>query len=80
MTTERHKKQKGKTTNEIWGNLKENKTGVINDPLGQPTVSAGSDCRLSLKFWDGRTDTLCENSDHYRPELWSVDQLDKRSK
>ena len=35
-----------------------NKTGVINDPLGQPTVLAGSDCRLILKFWDGRT--LCE--------------------
>ena len=37
------------------------KTGVINDPLGQPTVPAGSDCRLILKFWDGRTDgqTLC---------------------
>ena len=31
-----------------------NKTGVINDPLGQPTVPAGSDCRLILKFWDGR--------------------------
>ena len=30
------------------------KTGVINDSLGQPTVPAGSDCRL--KFWDGRTD------------------------
>ena len=26
--------------------------------------SAGSDCRLVLKFWDGRTDTLCENNDH----------------
>ena len=25
----------------------------------------GSDCRLILKFWDGRTDSLCENSDHY---------------
>ena len=38
-----------------------NKTGVINDPLGQPAVPAGSDCRLILKFWDGRTDgrTLC---------------------
>ena len=35
---------------------KSNKTGVINDPLGQPTVPAGSDCRLILKFWDGRTD------------------------
>ena len=33
-----------------------NKTGVINDPLGQPTVPAGSDCRLILKFWEGRTD------------------------
>ena len=30
------------------------KIGVINDPLGQPT--AGSACRLILKFWDGRTD------------------------
>ena len=27
------------------------KTGVINDPLGQPTVLAGS---------EGRTDNLCE--------------------
>ena len=25
------------------------KTGVINDPLGQPTVTAGSDCRFILK-------------------------------
>ena len=33
-----------------------NKTGVINDPLGQPTVSAGSDCRLIFKFWNGRMD------------------------
>ena len=32
-------------------------TGVINDLLGQPSVQAGSDCRLILKFWDGRT--LC---------------------
>ena len=40
---------------------KQYKTGVINDPLGQPTVPAGSDCRLISKFWDGRTDgrTLC---------------------
>ena len=36
--------------------FKRNKTGFINDPLGQPTaVPAGSDCRLILKFWDGRT-------------------------
>ena len=33
----------------------EDKTGVINDPLGQPTVPAGSDFHLILKFWDGRT-------------------------
>ena len=46
------------------------KAGVINDPLGQPSVPAGSDCRLILKFCDGLTDgrtLLCENSDHYRP-------------
>ena len=29
-----------------------NKTGDINDPLGQRTVPAGNDCRLILKFWD----------------------------
>ena len=38
-------------------NESEIKTGVINDPLGKPTVPAGSDCRLILKFWDGLT--LC---------------------
>ena len=35
---------------------------------------------LILKFWDGRTDGqkdvrtdhLCQNSDHYRPGLWSA--------
>ena len=37
-------------------NNKMYKKGVINDPLGQPTVSAGNDCRLTLNFWDGRTD------------------------
>ena len=37
------------------------KTGAINDPLGQPTVPAGSDCRWILKFCAGRTDgrTTC---------------------
>ena len=59
-----------------YGNSKENKTGVINDPLGQPTVPAGSDCRWILKFCaghtDGRTANMCENSDHYRPGLWSA--------
>ena len=29
---------------------------VMNDPLGQPTAPAGSDCRMNLKFWDVRTD------------------------
>ena len=33
-----------------------NKTGVINDPLGQPTVPAGSDCRWILKFCAGHMD------------------------
>ena len=33
----------------------EHKTGVINDPLGLPTNPLGCDCRLILKFWDGRT-------------------------
>ena len=42
----------------VLGDINGYKTGVINDPLGQPTVPAGSDCRLILKFWDGRTDTL----------------------
>ena len=28
---------------------------VINDPLGQPTDSAGGDCRLILEVWAGRT-------------------------
>ena len=28
------------------------KTGVINDPLCQPLVPAGSNCHLILKFWD----------------------------
>ena len=34
------------------------KTEVINDPLGQLTVPCCSDCPLSLKFWDGRTETV----------------------
>ena len=60
--------------NHIWlnwstANTNMNKTGVINDPLGQPS-------RWILKFCagrtDGRTDNMCENSDHYRPGLWSA--------
>ena len=66
----------------VWlKNLKKHKTGVINDPLGQPTVPAGSDCRLILKFWNGRTDgwsdTLCEKK-NYRLELWSASWIKKR--
>ena len=53
-----------------------NKTGVIHDPLGQPTVPAGSDCPSNFKFLDGRT--LCENSDHYRPGLWSASWINKK--
>ena len=46
----------------IWKFISD-KTGAINDPLGQLTVLADSDGRLILKFWDGRTDgrTLCVN-------------------
>ena len=54
-----------------------------NDPLGQthnPTSSYHyyletfvSFCDI-LKRGDGRTDrNMCENNDHYRPELWSAD-------
>ena len=64
----------GRTDNVCENN--ENKTGVINDPLDQATVPAGSDCRWILKFCAGRTDVrtdnMCENSDHYRPGLWSA--------
>ena len=41
-------------TLEANGKCKWYKAVVINDPLDQPTVPAGS--RLILKFWDGRTD------------------------
>ena len=53
-----------------------NKTGVINDPLGLPTVAANSDFRLISKVLgrqkDVRTYNQCENSDLNRPWLWSV--------
>ena len=49
-----------------------NKTGVINDSYSQPTVPAGSDFHSMLKFWNGRTDNLCENSDYYLPGLLSA--------
>ena len=39
------------------------KTGVINDSLGQHSVQVGSDFHLILKFCDVSTydDNLCEN-------------------
>ena len=46
---------------------KKYKTGVMNDPLGQPTVSVCNDISLILTFWEGRTDSLCKNSDHFCP-------------
>ena len=48
-----------------------------------PQSQAGNDCRLMLKIWDGRTDgrtdTLCEISDHYRPGLWSASWINKQA-
>ena len=35
---------------------KEDKTGVINDPLGLPSVPAKRDFHLIMKFSDGPTD------------------------
>ena len=62
---------------------KKDKTGVINDPLGQTHSHASSEHRFRFKFvlfWlvgtDGRTDDMCKNNDPYRPRLWvgRVDQ------
>ena len=55
------------------------KTGVINNPLGQPRPTV-----IVAWFWtfgmDGRTDdTLWENSDYYRPGLWSASWINKPS-
>ena len=33
-------------------NVSYDKTGVVNDPLGQPTVPIGSDFCMILRFWD----------------------------
>ena len=69
--------------------LKINKTGVINDPLGQTHSHASSEhCFLFSVFVDlksgdvrtyGRTDNMCENNYPYRPWLWvgRVDQQDR---
>ena len=59
-------------TKYMYKHMQLHKTGVINDLLGQPTDPASSDCCLILKFWDGQTDDMCENNDHYRPGLWSA--------
>ena len=45
-----------------------NKTEVINDPLGQSTIPAGSDYALFWKVWTD--DKLCEYCDHYRSWMW----------
>ena len=62
-----------------WCNLN-NKAGVINDPLVQPTVPAGSEdlCWSMVKSGDGRTDNMFEYSDHYRPELWSASWINRK--
>ena len=57
---------------------KENKTGVINDPLGQTHSPDSSDHYSHLKFvlfsgilksGNGRIDTTWKNSDHYLPSM-----------
>ena len=61
-----------------------NKTGVINDLLGQTHSLASSEhcfllfCFSRFEKW-GRTDNMCENNDPYRPWLWvgRVDQFMK---
>ena len=64
------------------------KTGVINDPLGQThSLAISEHCfRLTFDlFWkvgtdgrtDGRTDGMCKNNDHYRPWLW-VGRVDQK--
>ena len=61
LMTRKHNNVRGSLKNskniKILGSTKYNlnKTGVINDPLDQPTVPAGSDCRWILKFCAGRT-------------------------
>ena len=64
---------------------KTNKTGVINDPLGQTHSHASSEhcfllfCFSRFEKWgwmDVQTYNMCENNDPYRPWLWigRVDQ------
>ena len=60
----------------------ENKTGVINDPLGQTHSLASSEhCFLLFCFARsekrGWTDNMCENNDPYRPWLW-VGRVDQK--
>ena len=63
-----------------------NKTGVINDPLGQTHSQASSEhcfllyCFSRFEKWGrtyGRTDNMCVNNYPYRPWLWvgRVDQF-----
>ena len=55
------------------GESKKHKTGgVMNDPLGQPTVPAGSASRLILKFSDGRTDRPTDRNTLDGQPVWKV--------
>ena len=62
--------------------IKNNKIGVINDPLGQTHSHASREhcfllfCFSRFEKW-GRTDNMCENNDPYRSWLWvgRVDQF-----
>ena len=65
------------TMKDCWSSIKTNwnKTGLINDPFGQPTVPpAVKICfvLVDIEKLGGRTDNMCEYSDHYRPGLWSA--------
>ena len=62
--------------------MKGNKTGVINDPLGQTLCLASSEhcfslCLVLLDFEKWWRMNMCENNEPYRPWLWvgRVDQL-----
>ena len=59
-------------------------TGVINDPLGQPTVPQWFSFQFQVlgrteRKTYGRTDNMCEHSDHYWPELWSASWINRRA-
>ena len=47
-----------------------NNSGVVNDPLSQPTVWPASGWTNVCERTDGKTDYMCEYCDHYFPGLW----------